>query len=152
MERPLLETPAPAGAPPGPSLSRSPHVNLGGTDSLSNVLAEGSLIIPAGVDPKVHNSEPVYPMAAVRRREEGVVLLTIHVSPEGLASRVDIAQSSGFALLDQAARDAVTTWRFVPAVQDGQAVASSMSMRVVFQLTEATDEPRRQSFPSRTAQ
>src|SRR5208337_3413866 len=109
------QVPAPASpAPPAPNVDSNPHINLGGTDSLSNVLVEGDQVIPAGPDPKVHNREPVYPDAAVRRGQQGVVILLIQVSPEGLPSLVDIARSSGFNLLDRAARDAVATWRFVP--------------------------------------
>jgi protein TonB len=112
----------------------NPRINLGGTDSLSNVLVEGDHVIPAGPDPKVHNREPIYPDEAARRGEHGVVILLIQVSPEGLPDLVDVVQSSGFSRLDRAARDAVVTWRFVPAVRDGQPVASSLSLRVQFQL------------------
>lgn len=130
-----VQVPAPANpAPPAPDANASPHINLGGTDSLSNVLVEGDQVIPAGPDPKVRNREPAYPDEAVRRGEQGAVILLIQVSPEGLASGVDIARSSGFTLLDRAARDAVATWRFVPAVRDGQPIASSMSMRIQFML------------------
>jgi protein TonB len=76
----------------------------------------------------------VYPDESVRRGQQGVVVLQIQVSPQGLPSVVDIASSSGFNLLDRAARDAVATWRFVPAVRDGQPIPSAMSLRVVFQL------------------
>lgn len=121
-------------APPAPNVDATPRINLGGTDSLSNVLVQGDQVIPAGPDPKVHNREPVYPDEAVRRGEQGAVILLINISPEGLASSVDIARSSGFNLLDRAARDAVATWRFVPAVRDGRPIASSMPMRIVFKL------------------
>jgi protein TonB len=115
-------------------VDNTPRVNLGGNDSLSNVLVEGDQVIPAGPDPKVHNREPIYPDEAVRRGQQGIVVLLIQVSPEGLPSAVDVARSSGFNLLDRAAREAVQTWRFVPAVRDGQPVPSNMSLRVNFQL------------------
>ena len=127
--------PAPASpTPPEPEVDATPRVNLGGTDSLSNVLVQGDQVIPAAMDAKVHNREPIYPDEAVRHGEQGAVVLLIRVSPEGLANSVDIARSSGFNLLDRAARDAVATWRFMPAVRDGQPIDSSMSVRVVFQL------------------
>ena len=131
----IAQTPAPASAaPPSPAVDNTPRVNLGGNDSLSNVLVEGDQVIPAGPDPKVHNREPIYPDEAVRRGQQGIVVLVIQVSPEGLPSAVDVARSSGFNLLDRAAREAVQTWRFVPAVRDGQPVPSNMSLRVNFQL------------------
>ena len=132
---PRLPQPSPPSpTPPQPEADSTPRINLGGTDSLSNVLVQGDQVIPARLDAKVRNREPIYPDEAVRHGEQGAVILLVQVSPEGLASGVDIARSSGFNSLDRAARDAVTTWRFVPAVRDGQPVASTMSMRVVFQL------------------
>jgi protein TonB len=129
---PRLSPPSPT--PPQPEVDATPRINLGGTDSLSNVLVQGDQVIPARLDAKVRNREPIYPDEAVRRGQQGAVILLIQVSPEGLVDGVDIARSSGFNSLDRAARDAVATWRFVPAVRDGQPVPSSMSMRVVFQL------------------
>jgi protein TonB len=130
-----VPAPAPANPmPPAPNADTNPHINLGGTDSLSNVLVEGDQVIPAGPDPKVHNREPIYPDEAVRRGEQGLVILRIQVSPEGLPDLVDIARSSGFTRLDSAARDAVVTWRFVPAVRDGQPIPSSMALRIQFLL------------------
>ena len=132
---PRLPQPSPPSpTPPQPEADSTPRINLGGTDSLSNVLVQGDQVIPARLDAKVRNREPIYPDEAVRHGEQGAVILLVQVSPEGLANGVDIARSSGFNLLDRAARDAVATWRFVPAVRDGQPVPSSMSMRVVFQL------------------
>ncbi len=80
------------------------------------------------------NRQPIYPADAVRRGEQGVVTLVIHVSPAGLASGVAVAQSSGFLLLDRAARDAVEDWHFLPAVRDGRPIAADMPLRVRFEL------------------
>ena len=91
-------------------------------------------MIPASVDAKFRNREPVYPPDAVRRAEQGAVILLIHVSPEGLPNGVDIEQSSGFMSLDSAARDAVMGWHFLPAVRDGQPIPFDMQLRVVFHL------------------
>ena len=62
------------------------------------------------------------------------MVLLIHVSPEGLVSGVDVVQSSGFAALDRAARDAVLTWHFLPSVKDGQPVPDEVPLRFVFAL------------------
>lgn len=127
--------PAAASAvPPSPKADASPRINLGGTDSLSNADVTGGGVVPAGLDTKVHNQEPIYPDGAVLRGQQGAVVLAVAVSPEGLASGVDVFRSSGFALLDHAARDAVATWHFMPAVRDGQPIPSSMLVRVVFTL------------------
>lgn len=124
----------PAAAPPAPNADQTPHINLGGTDSLSNVLVKGQQVIPAGPDSRVHNREPVYPTEAARRGEQGLVILLVHVTADGGVAWIDIAQSSGFALLDHSARDAVSTWKFVPAVENGQPIPSSIPLRIQFQL------------------
>lgn len=125
--------PSPA-APPVRQAMQAPEINLGGTDSETNALVSGPSVIPARVDAMFRNKEPVYPPEAVRRAEQGAVMLLIHVSPEGLASGVDVLKSSGYRSLDRAAREAVTAWHFLPAVKDGEPIAFDMALRVNFQL------------------
>ncbi|HEX5325094.1 MAG TPA: energy transducer TonB [Acetobacteraceae bacterium] len=125
---PPPRTRASATVPPGPQM------NQGGTDSPSDAIAQGDNVIPAKPDALYHNREPAYPPDAVLRGEQGVVVLVVHVSPAGLPSAVEVAQSSGFLLLDQAARKAVETWHFLPAVRDGQPIAAEMPLRVRFEL------------------
>jgi protein TonB len=91
-------------------------------------------VIPASVDAKFRNREPVYPPEAARAAQQGSVMLLIHVQPDGLPSAVDILESSGFTALDRAAHDAVAQWHFLPARRDGTAVAFDMPFRVVFRL------------------
>jgi len=50
------------------------------------------------------------------------VSLLIHVSARGVPQDVVIANSSGAALLDRAARNAVRRWRFTPAQLRGNPV------------------------------
>jgi periplasmic protein TonB len=109
-------------------------MNLGGGDSISHVTASGPAVLPARADSRWHNREPTYPPAAARRGEAGTVTLLIHVGPDGSVTGIDIGESSGFVLLDRAAREAVSAWHFLPAVRNGAPVASDMPMRVVFQL------------------
>jgi protein TonB len=139
---PLPPVPPPAAPPiapqqPSPPVRRAeeaPEINLSGNDSETNAIVTGPDVIPASLDAKSRNREPVYPLEAMRRAQQGAVTLVIHISPAGLPAGVDVAQSSGFMLLDRAARDAVWGWHFLPAVQDGRPIPSDMKMRVVFQL------------------
>ncbi len=108
--------------------------NLGGTNSQSNALASGDGVIPASPDQLHRNKPPVYPEAAAMRGEQGEVDVVIHVSPSGLPFGVDVARSSGYPALDQAAVHAVQTWRFVPAVKDGQPIPSEVPMHFVFSM------------------
>ncbi len=135
---PTPPRPQAAPAPPPPSTAaspaRSPEMDLGGGNSETNALVSGAAVVPARIDAHWHNKEPVYPVSAARRGEHGTVTLLVHVGPDGSVIGIDVAESSGFLLLDRAARSAVETWRFLPAVRNGEPVASDMPLRVVFQL------------------
>lgn len=136
-----LPPPAPPTAPPTPPIQppypppkrEAPQISLGGSDE-TDAVALGPNVIPASVDAKYHNREPVYPADAARRSEQGTVILLIHVSPAGLPIGADIEETSGFTSLDRAARDAVMTWHFLPAVRDGRPIGFDMALRVVFHL------------------
>ena len=66
---------------------------------------------------------PSYPIIAVRRGWEGVVVLRVEVDTGGKPVAVDIEKSSGHRVLDDAARKQVLGhWQFVPALRDGVAV------------------------------
>jgi protein TonB len=80
------------------------------------------------------NPSPVYPSMARRRGEQGRVYLRVYVSSEGSALRVEIRTSSGSTLLDQAAKEAVERWRFVPAKQGDQPVEAWVVVPIVFTL------------------
>ncbi|MGH7041419.1 MAG: energy transducer TonB, partial [Acetobacteraceae bacterium] len=121
-------------APPAPRARREFRFNLGGTNSETNAIVRGDAVVPVKPDARFHNMEPAYPDAAAQRGEQGTVILLIHVSPAGRPSGVDVLRSSGFRLLDRAAQQAVAGWHFLPALHEGQAVAASMPLRVVFSL------------------
>ena len=56
---------------------------------------------------------PTYPRIAVRRGQEGTVLLNVSLNADGSPAEVRVAESSGFALLDREAQDTVLRkWRF----------------------------------------
>lgn len=82
----------------------------------------------------LNNPTPDYPMASRRLREEGRVLLRVHVSADGLPTRIEVRTSSGSGRLDRAAEDAVARWRFVPARQGNQAIAAWVLVPIVFKL------------------
>jgi protein TonB len=96
-------------------------------------LVVDSKIIPARPDAQA-NQPPAYPADALARREQGRVLLSIAVDPAGHASDVDIITSSGYASLDNAARNAVTNWRFLPANIQGKPVASTILLPITFEI------------------
>jgi protein TonB len=138
---PVPSPPVPSPPVPSPPVPSPPVIvaapqplalSLAGTDSASNAEVLGQNIIPASPDDRARNRPPVYPREAIRRGQQGTVLVLIHVSPMGLAEGADILHSSGHASLDRAALDAVLSWRFRPAVRDGRAVPFEMRMQFVF--------------------
>jgi protein TonB len=89
-------------------------------------------LIPARDRPG--NRGPAYPRAAWERRETGKVVLRLHIGPDGVVTRVETLRSSGVASLDEAAIEALSTWRFVPAERDGRPVASYRDQPIEFVL------------------
>lgn len=84
----------------------------------------------------LQNPAPAYPLASRRLREQGRVLLRVHVSATGEPQQVLLHESSGHARLDEAARAAVERWRFVPAKQGTRALAAWVVVPVRFTLEE----------------
>ncbi len=82
-----------------------------------------------------NNPAPEYPAAAKLRREEGEVRLSVTVSPDGRPLWVSLLRSSGHALLDQAAIDAVERWTFEPARAAGEPVEDRVIVPVRFSLS-----------------
>lgn len=61
---------------------------------------------------RTEGADPAYPKLSLRRREEGDVVLRLAIDAEGRVTLVELAESSGFRRLDQAAMSAAPTWRF----------------------------------------
>ena len=85
------------------------------------------------------NPEPPYPALACQRHQEGMVLLTVKVTAQGRASRVEIKKSSGFTLLDTAALQAVRDWEFEPARIGPLAFECTIEVPVRFKLVNQAD-------------
>ncbi|QHP79634.1 energy transducer TonB [Pectobacterium odoriferum] len=79
--------------------------------------------------------QPDYPRRAKRLQQEGNVLVRLVISPEGRLIRHDIARSSGYNALDQAAIDAVAQARCTPYRENGQAITVMTVQPVNFRLT-----------------
>jgi len=83
----------------------------------------------------LHNPPPPYPNAARRRGLQGRVLLHVEVMAEGHCGHIEVQQSSGHEILDEAAIEAVKAWRFIPATHFGFAVTRWMHIPIRFELT-----------------
>jgi len=65
------------------------------------------------------NAPPVYPEIARIRGYEGIVLVSAEILPDGRVGNMKIRKSSGYAILDQSAIEAVKPWKFEPAKKSG---------------------------------
>jgi protein TonB len=82
----------------------------------------------------VQNPPPPYPALAKQMHQEGIVMLSVDVDREGDPVSVDIIQSSGFRLLDQAALKAVRHWKFQPGRMGDIPVESAVTVPIRFRL------------------
>jgi len=148
MPTPVLSldagTPAPSTVPaappamePGPvhqenaaALPQGPAA----TPGLHQAEAEPAPTAPGFDADYLSNPAPPYPAVSRRLREQGLVVLHVHVTAQGQPDKVQLHQGSGFARLDQAALDVVWHWRFTPARQGGKDVAGWVSVPLRFVL------------------
>jgi TonB family protein len=72
---------------------------------------------------------PIYPRLAVKREMEGTVLVKVAITAEGYPANIEILKSSGHDLLDKAAIDAISGWRFLP-----RSTPYFVEKNIVFQL------------------
>lgn len=78
------------------------------------------------------NPAPYYPALSRRAGEQGRVVLRVLVSARGTAEEVQVFASSGFSRLDDAARDAVRRWKFVPAKRGNEPVQAWVRIPIPF--------------------
>jgi TonB family protein len=84
---------------------------------------------------------PVYPPQAVAAKAEGRILVQATVAVDGTPGNLVVRTGSGNADLDQAALDAVLTWRFNPRTCDGSAVVADVIVPVEFNLSQLEAPP-----------
>jgi protein TonB len=80
---------------------------------------------------------PRYPLGSRLRGEEGLVVVRAYLSPAGIVRDVDIAKSSGYPALDEAARRAVRSARFRPFVPHNESETERVvELRIRFVLKD----------------
>jgi periplasmic protein TonB len=100
-----------------------------------NAIAASSANAPAQDLKTASRVEPTYPAVSRRSGEEGIVRLKVLVDEKGRPKDVQIAQSSGFPRLDEAAKQAVSRWKFVAATNGTSAIQAWTQVAVNFKLT-----------------
>ena len=138
VRKPVAKTRADVGRL-APTITPKPilaALSEGGVEKLS--AAAGDALIP--VRPSARpiasrgNRPPEYPARARRRGWEGRVVLRVRVAITGRALSVVTKYSSGYRVLDKAAREAVREWRFSPGRLAGVPVVTAVDVPIVFRL------------------
>lgn len=79
---------------------------------------------------------PVYPESARQSGASGTVLVGLAINESGTVSDVWVESSSGNDALDRAAVQAVLSWQFIPARQNGLPVPVHTRVPVIFGLRQ----------------
>ena len=116
-------------APPRPALATiAPKPDAGSREKSQPITPPNSSAA------YLRNPPPRYPVSARRNGEQGTVTLRVFVTKEGVPASVSVQTTSGSPSLDQAALEAVKSWRFVPARQGTEPVDASVLVPIVFRL------------------
>lgn len=106
---------------------------LPSTSSAPSGSSGGKGIAAPGILSKV---DPLYPPSARQAGLEGTVVLRIQILSNGRSGEIDIARSSGYQVLDEAAVAAVRQWHFIPAkdLSSSRPVTCTTTLPVSFRL------------------
>jgi len=78
--------------------------------------------------------KPPYPESKILTGEEAVLTLRLSIDAQGRVSSVEPVGRADRAFLEAARRHLIAHWRYKPATQGGQAVASVITITLRFQL------------------
>ena len=116
--------PPPPPPPPGAANAPMPGAApMPGRITISPRVAQGLI---------VSKTQPVYPIDAKKAGVSGAVVLTAVIGMDGLIK--DLQVVSGPEMLQQAALDAVNSWRYRPYLLNGQPVEVHTNFNVIFTL------------------
>jgi periplasmic protein TonB len=97
-------------------------------------LAPAKVELPSSDASYLNNPPPPYPPLSKRMGEQGRVVLRVHISTDGIATRAEIQKSSGYPRLDETAVQTVLRWRYVPGKRAGVPEAMWYSVPINFVL------------------
>jgi periplasmic protein TonB len=121
-----VATPAPDLAPATPVADAGPQRVPAPVEALAPSAPEAAGATGGTDDGQLaylHAPPPPYPRDALRKHQQGTVLLEVLVDAQGRPRTVTLLRSSGYPSLDaEARRHVLRRWRFRPALQDGVAI------------------------------
>jgi len=118
---PIIAPPPPPAPPPPQEIAAAPPAPVLVTQPVFNA-------------DYLDNPAPAYPPLSRRMGEQGRVVLRVLVRVEGTAADVQVRASSGYARLDDVARETVRHWKFVPARRGAQPVEAWVLIPISFGL------------------
>ncbi len=123
----VVPPPQPTYVPPAPPAPVAPPAPPAPTGPTSPATAIGS---------STTVSEDDYPPASLRAEEQGRTVITVSINTQGRVDSCNVTTSSGFPKLDdKSCQIAQRRFRFKPALQNGQPVASTKVMPIRWQIT-----------------
>lgn len=116
----------------------------------ANVLAASPAITtdPTFVDGP---TPPKYPASAIKERQSGTVRVEVSIDKAGQVSAVELAGTSGSAVLDAVAIERAWHWKFNPATENGEPVESRIRVPVIFSLDGTPGETSGSASPATAA-
>ena len=126
-----------APTPPAPRAEATPAPAPPSPAPVVTAPSKTDVSIPASYS--ASNQKPIYPNMSKRLGEQGTVVLRVLVKADGSAGEVEVKSSSNYSRLDQAAIDAVKTWRFNPAKIDGKATDEWYQVPIPFKLQSSSN-------------
>lgn len=126
-----------APTPPAPRAEATPAPAPPSPAPVVTAPSKTDVSIPASYSSS--NQKPIYPNMSKRLGEQGTVVLRVLVKADGSAGEVEVKSSSNYSRLDQAAIEAVKTWRFNPAKIDGKATDEWYQVPIPFKLQSSSN-------------
>lgn len=160
-----LAAPGDRGVEPSARRSRPPAVRNERFSEPTRVAEAASEVRPAALPPappppmppaaeppvfaparKLFSPPPEYPPAARQAGEEGMVVVAARIDETGMVTSTEVVRRLS-PVLDRAAAETLAAWRFAPATDGGQPVASSYRVGFEFALRPAAAESGRDEAP-----
>ena len=134
---PQVDIPPPPVAPP-PEINiqvEAPAPSITVSNKPPPVVEKPQISSPASIGAKHYcDQNRYYPQLSVKLGEQGTTTLSFKIDTNGNVKDPVVANSSGSDRLDQATINCVSSWRYKPAIQNGQPVEFTWQTAVKWQL------------------
>ena len=131
---PLVAPEAATAPPPIASVMPASPAPIAPVESPPAPASSMSRTIPPSAIQYIVPPAPVYPRISARMRESGRAVVRVFIDEDGVPRALQLAMSTGFARLDDAALAAVRNCRFSPWLENGAAVAAWANIPIDFEL------------------